>query len=717
MNSAYHSLLFSIEKGSYSEVTDLLASNDLTKFADSLREKEIYDILSNAVVKKDTAIVSLLFSKFPETNFTLTFGPPLLFKAVLSGHEETVKLLLDKGAEVQVRCTEKLGLPWYFRGHSINKLTALHLAAREGFLNIVELLLNRGADINSTDSLKEIPLHASVKHPSIVAYLLSKGAQNDFLNNKEQSPLHTAASSECFESVKILVQNGAKATLKDKDQRTPLHYAAAKNNQEIVKYLLDQGAPINDQDVEGETSLHRAVSVGSSEIVKFLINNGAHVEAKNTKRKRPLHLAAVKEETACIEILLNAGVKVHVKDDQEETPLILALKCKNYKAVKLLVEKKKIINEQYGKSLLKIAAQKAPEVVEYLMKKGIGAETSSESEQTTLYYAAIEGNLVAVEALLENGAKLRTESVQRDIAEISEKSTADILKLMLDLYPNVSFDTVDGLDGPAPFHFNLVQNLENAVLLIKRGADVQERFRCRDSFPLGTALMHAIEKENYEIAESMLPLGADINDVTMWEKSEMTPLYQALSMPKCKPVVWCLQHGANVNILPANWGKKKFTASKYHASVKKLIKHLAYMRHKQLEVNEKLTELVNSHVYYVAFEKQCDKEIVGLLQDKFTGSITLYDVAFATSDRLASYARNASFAGGLSNKRDYEVKYRIYGSDVTAQAKKGIERRKMLDRAIQYGHILFPGLPQVITDMILNYLSEYDLQNLNEVLN
>jgi ankyrin repeat protein len=92
--------------------------------------------------------------------------------------------------------------------------------------------------------------------------------------------LMAAASKGNLEMVKLLIEKGADVEDKDKDGATVLVHATLMGNPEIVRFLIDKGADVNAQTSQGLTALMMAADQGNLEIVKFLIEKGADVNAK-----------------------------------------------------------------------------------------------------------------------------------------------------------------------------------------------------------------------------------------------------------------------------------------------------------------------------------------------------------------------------------------------------------------------------------------------------
>ncbi|XP_015374320.1 PREDICTED: integrin-linked protein kinase-like [Diuraphis noxia] len=113
----------------------------------------------------------------------------------------------------------------------------LHWAAKEGHLKIVEMLVQRGARINSTNRGDDTPLHlaAAHGHHEIVHLLLKNRADINFTNEHGNTPLHYACFWGYEAIAEELIENGALAALANKDGDTPLD----KGKGPILKHLKD----------------------------------------------------------------------------------------------------------------------------------------------------------------------------------------------------------------------------------------------------------------------------------------------------------------------------------------------------------------------------------------------------------------------------------------------------------------------------------------------
>ena len=172
-------------------------------------------------------IVRSLLYYGADSNHPNAFGITPLYDAVLAGHDEIIQLLLD--------------LP------DSNSWTVLPAASREGYKDVVGLLLDRGADANNSDGDGWTVLHTASQegHVDIVRSLLDHGADANRSDSEGWIPLHTASQEGHYTVVRMLLDHGAVADHPARDGWTPLQAASHESHDDIVRLLLDYGATPN----------------------------------------------------------------------------------------------------------------------------------------------------------------------------------------------------------------------------------------------------------------------------------------------------------------------------------------------------------------------------------------------------------------------------------------------------------------------------------------
>ena len=160
------------------------------------------------------------------------------------------------------------------------------------------------------------------------------------------SALHLAASEGNTETVQLLLEKGADINMKDKDENTALHLAAGYGQTETVQLLLEKGAKINEMNDEGLTALHLAASQGHTSIVKKLLNHrDADINIKGgNDGSTPLHLATGYGQTETVQLLLDRGADINAKSNIANTALHSAAIHTHPDIVKLLVNRGADIN-------------------------------------------------------------------------------------------------------------------------------------------------------------------------------------------------------------------------------------------------------------------------------------------------------------------------------------------------------------------------------------
>ncbi|EXV06641.1 ankyrin repeat protein [Metarhizium robertsii] len=145
--------------------------------------------------------------------------------------------------------------------------------------------LEEDADIETKDSLygwTRLVWAAGEGHEAVVQLLLEKGTDVNAKDIDGQTPLWLAAAKGHEAIVRLLMKERADIHIKDKHGRTPLMLAARRDNTTIVQLLLEKGADIMAKDSRhNQTPLSWAADRGHEAVVRLLLERGADLEAES----------------------------------------------------------------------------------------------------------------------------------------------------------------------------------------------------------------------------------------------------------------------------------------------------------------------------------------------------------------------------------------------------------------------------------------------------
>jgi uncharacterized protein len=177
------------------------------------------------------------------------------------------------------------------------------------------------------------------KNPSaaylLKGYLQGNPQEKELLNQY----LLKAAKNDNINIAEVLLKAGADVNQLDGEGGTLLYRAAYKGSKDTVELLLKYGANVNKGHIFGYTPLGDAASAGYKDIVELLIHHGANVNIANEYGYTDLHRAASTGKKNIVELLLKAGADVNAASyDNGTTPLDEA-SCSNHQdIVKLLLK-------------------------------------------------------------------------------------------------------------------------------------------------------------------------------------------------------------------------------------------------------------------------------------------------------------------------------------------------------------------------------------------
>ncbi|HKT86919.1 MAG TPA: ankyrin repeat domain-containing protein [Candidatus Sulfotelmatobacter sp.] len=451
---------------------------------------EAFAFLRDSAGKGDLARINTLLDAHPEL-INERGGEGVrtaLHQAVFGNSEAAVKLLLERGANPNIRCEGDNAYP-------------LHFAVEKHRFAIVRLLVEHGADTIGEGDYHELGVIGWATawdyiqpNPEIVPYLLAHGARHN---------IFSAAAMGEAEKIRELVarapsdlerrMNGSRM------RSMPLHLAVMKNQPASLTTLLDLGANTESLDEAGFSALDLAAFEGRHELAQTLLQRGAKVR---------LPAALALHRTMDVETLLRRD------------PGTLKPGCR------------------WGNLIVRASERASGDVVEALIRHGASVNVHDDpktsidatSGYTPLHAAAWYGNISAIEVLMKHGANVRAREEKYhgtpagwadysghkeardlilrgpiDIIEAIQYDMADRVKAVLEedlaalnrAFREYGLFPYDAETWHTPLAYAVTRGREEIVrLLIERGADKTLRT------PEGKTLLELAQKAGHpEIAE------------------------------------------------------------------------------------------------------------------------------------------------------------------------------------------------------------------------
>jgi ankyrin repeat protein len=289
-------------------------------------------------------------------------------------------------------------------------------AAETGDLEGVKTALDKGADISATDEwMKQSALHkaASQGHVEIVEYLIEKGADSLKMDGVDMTPLHLAARDGRTRVAKFLLETSVQIPERILNDAMHVGSMSVTGNPVIVKmiedYRVKMAKPSTSGRKDADSQLQQAAHDGDFENVKSAIENGADVEAIDGRGMKAIHWAALRGHKEIVEILLEKGADVNGKNSAEWTAIMHASMEGHIEIVKLLLDKGAKVNAQTyvaGTALMFASGNGHEEIVKLLLSAGADPRleisgSDSEDGTTAIDYAWRAGHMTIANLLLD----------------------------------------------------------------------------------------------------------------------------------------------------------------------------------------------------------------------------------------------------------------------------------------------------------------------------
>uniref|UniRef100_A0A8C7V8C6 Poly [ADP-ribose] polymerase n=1 Tax=Oncorhynchus mykiss TaxID=8022 RepID=A0A8C7V8C6_ONCMY len=494
-----------------------------------------------------------------------------LFEACRNGDVSRVKRLVDS---VNVNAKDMAG----------RKSTPLHFAAGFGRKDVVEHLLQTGANVHARDDGGLIPLHnaCSFGHAEVVSLLLCQGADPNARDNWNYTPLHEAAIKGKIDVCIVLLQHGADPNIRNTDGKsaldladpsakavltgefpttipfqsgneeklmalltplnvnchasdgrksTPLHLAAGYNRVRIVQLLLQHGADVHAKDKGGLVPLHNACSYGHFEVTELLLKHGACVNAMDLWQFTPLHEAASKNRVEVCSLLLSHGADPNLLNCHCKSAVDLAPTPELKE--RLTCEKTYLYTHTHTHCAVASPHPKRKQVTELLLRKGANVNEKNKDFMTTLHVAAERAHNDILDVLQKHGAKVNAVDTlgQTALHRAALAGHIQTCKLLLSYGADPAIVSLQGFTA-SQMGNEAVQQILNENIPT-RNSDVDYRF------------LEAAKAGDLDTVQQLCtPQNVNCRDL---EGRHSTPLHFAAGYNRVAVVEYLLHHGADVH--------------------------------------------------------------------------------------------------------------------------------------------------------------------------
>lgn len=459
-----------------------------------------------------------------------------LFWASLYGHEPVVRRLLSRNADVNTTTIRRGPRRGFRRTKNAMRIMADALeraekrsncvtslasplvhAAAGGYVDIMEMLIQHGADIHATTLINT---NTTLRKPKRLTpcHCLS-------------TPIMTAANHGHVPAIELLLHHGVDINVPQAACNSPLSLAAIHGHIPAVRTLLHHGADVNTIR-RGTTPLVKVIQANQLEATRVLITEGnadLTITSHHPQLFTPVFWAVSQNNPAIISLLLNhAPAEIERRDSIGRTPLALAV------------------------------WEEHIEAIECLLSHGADINAANRVGQTPLWWALLSDSIPATKTLLTHGADTGALAPLDDESEVMPVLLAamkrfhyGLVEVLLEhgVNPNCQSVSLSGQSGKRMTPLSLAVGYRETSLvrkLLQHGADPNARSGRCDS----TLLYHAIAAGHVCIATMLLDHGADPNalvKLTGKRKGKISPLCWAL---KCRQfaIARCLvDHGADLN--------------------------------------------------------------------------------------------------------------------------------------------------------------------------
>jgi ankyrin repeat protein len=401
-------------------------------------------------------------------------------------------------------------------------------------------------NIRSADGGTVLHYAAREGYTGLIAFFIEKKTDINIKNASGTTPLHEAARSGNVTAMEILIASGAEIDAQDAKGNSILHIAVPPaSHLAAIRLLLSYGANPNLRDEHGESPLHIAITLNrDAEIVQALLGGGADVTIRNIDGKTPLYLAVEEERLQAIPLLLAYQSDVFAADNAGKTPFEKALEENGPVLTALITPETVHQVDSAGNTMLHMAIKNHGDtkIIGLILDQRALVNARNKEGETSLHLAVRQNEAEIGEMLLSRGADIFAPDTRGESPlYLTFHSPGGIRHWMIN--PRTIM-AKDGL-GNSMLHYAAQWKLDGYIpFLIQQGAYTEAANATGE-----TPLFVAVKYNNDTTIKVLLEAGASLSSRDNMGNSA---LHAAVRWNSRKAALALIEAGIDINAHPLN---------------------------------------------------------------------------------------------------------------------------------------------------------------------
>ncbi|KAF5643075.1 ankyrin [Fusarium sp. NRRL 52700] len=391
---------------------------------------------------------------------------------------------------------------------------------KKHLLDLLDLLLKRGARLNQKQPGEWLPLPAAVRlgSASIVEKLLNHQPDPADSNLRDpqsgETPLRIALVYKRWKIARLLLQHGSNTNEENEDGWKPLIHLCEKNDQELVQAVIEKGARLDDINSKGLSALSYAVKNNNKDITWLLTTKGADVNIPGPKSKQNIERALQHDDYSIAWLLCEHGAAIEGRDEKGMTLLHRASRKGNLRQVQFLMDRGLTLStgDEDGRTPLHHAVDGGSEkVVHLLASRNTGPRILDKPDHngtTALMLATLRMNFPMVRTLLRHGASCEVKD-HKGMAPIHSAAQLGWLEGLKTFIQQVKEVNMTDNMGNTAVHHAVYGGKVDAIRHLadkKASLEVLNTSGC-------SPLMAAVLQDSPDIVWALLQVGANVHRI------------------------------------------------------------------------------------------------------------------------------------------------------------------------------------------------------------